>query len=135
MSEFVWHDIETETPPEGRGKYLLRGKHGALYVASNFDRRGRYFYVPNKRGNFVSLESITAWAIVPEYANDRETRYEKMFGTPERAARTLNNIELLETLDVCSKCRFVNINCYKPNGTCLMEDNDMLTEWLNEVGK
>lgn len=131
MSEFVWHDIETETPPEGRGKYLLRGKQGALYVASNFN--GRYFYVPNKRDVFVSPESIKAWAIVPEYANERETRYEKMFGTPERAARTLNNNELLETLDVCVKCRFVSIDCYKPGGTCLMEDSVMLTEWLNEV--
>lgn len=65
MNEFVWHNMETEMPPTGYGKYLLRGKLGALYVASHFD--GRYFYVPNRRHVHVYPVSIKAWAVIPEY--------------------------------------------------------------------
>ena len=55
-----------------------------------------------------------------------ETRYERLLGTPERAARTLREISVLhcEGCVVSAPCK---TDCERP---CLLNDYDALLEWL-----
>ena len=57
-----------------------------------------------------------------------ETRYERLFGTPERAARTLQEFELdhlnwCHGTEGCEKCpyEFDRYGCYLPDGFELLE--------------
>lgn len=36
MAEFKWHKMADEEPTDERGKYLLLGKRGAMYLANGF---------------------------------------------------------------------------------------------------
>lgn len=53
-----------------------------------------------------------------------ETRFEKLFGTPERAARTL-----LESTSECHCC-VIRDECDYDLDACVMYDRDALLEWL-----
>jgi len=62
-----------------------------------------------------------------------ETRYERLFGTPERAARTIMGNQLTyDLLDQCDKCPHQTDECYEPSGKCTMDDYDALLEWLKQ---
>ena len=58
----------------------------------------------------------------------RESNYEKLFGTPERAARTMEEFELDQInwcrgTDCCEKCpyEFDRYGCCLPDGFSLLE--------------
>ena len=51
-----------------------------------------------------------------------ETRYERLFGTPERAARTLQPDSM--------SCKYCLLKDYCKDGICLIDDYDALLEWL-----
>ena len=62
------------------------------------------------------------------YVSGKESNYEKLFGTPERAARTLQEFELdhlnwCHGTDGCEKCpyEFDRYGCYLPDGFELLE--------------
>lgn len=57
----------------------------------------------------------------------RETNYDKLFGTPERAARTLHSGGTL----VCREC-LIREQCAETpeNSNCMVMDYDALLEWL-----
>lgn len=58
-----------------------------------------------------------------------ENNYEKLFGTPERAARTL----YYDKTPICAGCALLD-ECEKmpdeEQDTCLLGDYDALLEWL-----
>lgn len=51
-----------------------------------------------------------------------ESNYEKLFGTPERAARTLQPDSM--------SCKYCLLRDYCKDGICLIDDYDALLEWL-----
>ena len=53
------------------------------------------------------------------------TRYQKMFGTPEQVAQTLN--KLLPRNMHCEYCSFYD---YCHGGDCLIGNRDVLLKWL-----
>ena len=62
------------------------------------------------------------------YVSGKESNYEKLVGTPERAARTLQEFELdhlnwCHGTDGCEKCpyEFDRYGCYLPDGFELLE--------------
>ena len=61
------------------------------------------------------------------YVSGRESNYEKLFGTPERAARTLHSGGTL----VCREC-LIREECAETpeDGDCMIMDYDALLEWL-----
>ena len=60
-----------------------------------------------------------------------ETRYERLFGTPERAARTMIDKQLTyDVLDQCDECPHQTDECFEPSGKCAMQEHDALLEWL-----
>lgn len=65
-----WHRMADEQPTDERGKYILLGKRGAMYLANGFhtwEHSGRRsFYIPNNRSGYVDFDSVKAWAVVPE---------------------------------------------------------------------
>jgi len=69
-TEFRWHLISDERPPEGDGEYILLGRRGGKYYANEYTSRssgGGYFYVPNRRNQYMHAESIMAWAEIPPF--------------------------------------------------------------------
>ncbi len=56
----------------------------------------------------------------------RESNYEKLFGTPERAARTL-----FESTSEC-RCCVIRDECGYDLDKCVMYDRDALLEWLRD---
>lgn len=70
MSSFEWHEMKDSEPSLGSGNYVVLGTRGGLYVASDYSRysqsgRGTYFYIPNRRDNFMDSSSVKAWAEIP----------------------------------------------------------------------
>lgn len=60
-----------------------------------------------------------------------ESNYEKLFGTPERAARTIMGKQLTyDILSQCDDCPHQTDECFDPSGNCAMDDYDVLLEWL-----
>lgn len=64
----------------------------------------------------------------PLYEQDRNSRWLDLFGTPERAARTLEEFELDQLnychgTDGCESCpyEFDRYGCYLPDGFSLLE--------------
>jgi hypothetical protein len=63
-----------------------------------------------------------------DFYEDGETRFEKLFGTPEKAAQTLEEFELdqfswCHGTGACEKCpyEFDRYGCYLPDGFSLLE--------------
>ena len=69
---------------------------------------------------------IHAWETDKEYkAVDTQSRWHELFGTPERAARTLENGSPL--------CDWCDTNaCEKRGGECSLFDYDALLAWLKQ---
>lgn len=60
-----------------------------------------------------------------------ETRYEQLFGTPERAARTLEEFFELDRLDWCHGTEYCESCPYEfDRYGCYLPDNFSLLEWL-----
>ena len=67
---------------------------------------------------------IHAWETDREYkAVDTQSRWHELFGTPERAARTLEN-----GTPMCDWCD--TQACDKRGGECSLFDYNVLLEWL-----
>ena len=59
------------------------------------------------------------------YVRAKESNYQRLFGTPERAARTLENGSPL--------CDWCDTNaCEKRGGECSLFDYDALLAWLKQ---
>ena len=62
-------------------------------------------------------------SLCSHYVRAKESNYERLFGTPERAARTLENGSPL--------CDWCDTNaCEKRGGECSLFDYDALLKWL-----
>lgn len=73
-----WHMMADEQPTDEKGKYLLLGKRGAMYMANGFHTweysQRKSFYIPNNRSSYVDFDKVVAWALIPEFkevSNDR----------------------------------------------------------------
>lgn len=55
-----------------------------------------------------------------------ESRYTALFGTPERAARTLTH----NALSTCDECVLIDICDIGMPATCMVSDCDALLDWL-----
>ena len=55
-----------------------------------------------------------------------ETNYERLFGTPEKAARTLTH----NVPSTCDECVLVDICEIGMPAKCMVDDRDALLEWL-----
>lgn len=70
-----WHRMADEEPSDERGRYLLVGKGGAMYLARGFHTlehsQRKIFYIPNNRSGYVDSDSVKAWAVVPEMEEDK----------------------------------------------------------------
>lgn len=60
------------------------------------------------------------------------TRYMEMFGTPEDAARTLLEYNVVVDFISCSECKKASMECFKSDGVCAMESMEAIAEWLTE---
>lgn len=60
------------------------------------------------------------------YVSGKESNYEKLFGTPERAARTMARFSPL----ACSYCALESVCGDDQGKDCLLCDHDALLEWL-----
>ena len=70
MNDFAWHLMTEEAPEYGVNDCLVMGLRGGLYVASEYSKysaegKGAYFYIPNRRDNFMDSKSVLAWAEIP----------------------------------------------------------------------
>lgn len=66
-----------------------------------------------------------------DFRESGETRWERLFGTPERAAKTMMNKQLTyDVLDQCDTCLYQTDECFEPSGKCAMQSYDALLEWL-----
>ena len=59
-----------EAPEYGTNDYVVMGMRGAMYLASEFSKysaegNGAYFYIPNRRSNFMDEKQVLAWAEIP----------------------------------------------------------------------
>ena len=69
-----------------------------------------------------------------QYVSGKESNYERLFGTPERAARTLGCIGYFKPCDEgqtwdCAQCPFDSFDC-GGTGEPIDDDHDALLEWL-----
>jgi hypothetical protein len=74
-TEFRWHLMAEDVPPEGNGDYVILGKRGGKYYASGYyTLRGRsgYFFVPNNRDYYKYADSVKAWAAIPPPVDGRD---------------------------------------------------------------
>ena len=55
-----------------------------------------------------------------------ESNYERLFGTPERATRTLTH----NAPSTCDECVLVDICEIGMPAKCMVDDRDALLEWL-----
>lgn len=66
-----WHRMADEEPSDEKGKYLLLGKRGAMYLANGFraweHSQRKDFYIPNNRSGYMDFDKVKAWAEVPPY--------------------------------------------------------------------
>jgi len=69
-----WHMMADEESSDEKGKYLLIGMRGAMYLANGFHTRERSqrksFYIPNNRRGYMGFDKVEAWAVVPEMEED-----------------------------------------------------------------
>lgn len=69
-----WHMMADEEPSDEKGKYLLIGKRGAMYLANGFHTwersQRKSFYIPNNRSGYMDFDKVEAWAVVPEMEED-----------------------------------------------------------------
>jgi hypothetical protein len=62
-----------------------------------------------------------------------KSRWFQMFGTPERAVRTIQDKMLTyDLLTQCDDCPYQTDECFKPSGKCAMDDYDTLLGWLRK---
>ena len=70
MTQPFWHRMADEEPSDEKGKYLLLGKRGAMYLANGFrtweHSQRKSFYIPNNRSGHMDFDKVEAWAVVPE---------------------------------------------------------------------
>lgn len=60
-----------------------------------------------------------------------KSRWHQMFGTPEKAARTIMGKQLTyDLLTQCDDCPYQTDECYEPSGKCAMDEYDTLLKWL-----
>jgi hypothetical protein len=60
-----------------------------------------------------------------------KSRWYELFGTPERAARTIMGKQLTyDLLTQCDDCPYQTDECYEPSGKCAMDEYNTLLEWL-----
>ena len=72
-----------------------------------------------------------AYKRVIELEANNGTRWHELFGTPERAARTMIDKQLTyDVLDQCDECPHQTDECFEPSGKCAMQEHDALLEWL-----
>lgn len=65
-----------------------------------------------------------------DYIEDK-SRWFQLFGTPERAVRTIQDKMLAyDLLTQCDDCPYQTDECFKPSCKCAMQDYDVLLEWL-----
>lgn len=89
-------------------------------------------YVEDERGVSAGMGEITpmeAIAATLDGGANANTRWAELFGTPERAARTLA-VKL--SAPICCKDCAIFAECARtdPDGTCMLEDERRLLEWL-----
>lgn len=61
-----------------------------------------------------------------------KSRWDGLFGTPERAARTMMDKQLIyDVLDQCDECPHQTDECFEPSGKCVMQEYDAVLEWLS----
>ena len=77
-----------------------------------------------EQGDFDSVPEAFRWLNQETVGN--YTRWHELFGTPERAARTLEN-----GTPMCDWCD--TQACDKRGGECSLFDYDALLEWLKQV--
>ena len=79
-----------------------------------------------------SLQRQLAKNSIAELRADYDTsRHAELFGTPERAARTMMDKQLIyDVLDQCDECPHQTDECFEPSGKCAMQEHDALLEWL-----
>ena len=65
MTEFEWHMTADETPQFGKGKFLLMGPSGGLYLAKEYKRYPGGPYFKTYSGLIVGPGKVLAWAEVP----------------------------------------------------------------------
>lgn len=70
MSDFTWHLMDEKQPEQRENDYLVMGLRGGLYLASGYEHledkpERSYFYIPNRRDNFMDSRSVLAWAEIP----------------------------------------------------------------------
>ena len=85
------------------------------------------------RGTPVQAINATLGNDGAERSNDGvdKTRWYELFGTPERAARTIIGKQFTyDLLTQCDDCPHQTDECYEPSGKCVMDDCDALLEWL-----
>ena len=59
-----------------------------------------------------------------------KSRWHELFGTPERAARTIANHFNHEDWADCDYCPLQSKRCYEPIDECAMDEEGKLLEWL-----
>ena len=64
MAKFKWHMMADEEPTDEKGKYLLVGKQGGMYLARGYTKY-KDFYIPNSRSGYMEFGKVIAWAVVP----------------------------------------------------------------------
>ena len=70
--------------------------------------------------------SIPCEALFQGCGDESESNYEKLFGTPERAAWTLAH----NAPSTCDECVLIDICDIGMPATCMVDDYDALLEWL-----
>lgn len=71
MSDFVWHEMESEWPAEGRGNYLVLGPKGGVYLAKKFTGYDSTYWFKDMNGNHHYTHEVVAWAVVPPYGEQK----------------------------------------------------------------
>ena len=96
------------------------------YIVKNDTRAAMHMAVELcERGDFDSVSEAFRWLSQETVGN--YTRYHEMFGTPERAARTLHEAEGW----TCPECPIRNqCKANWPYEPCPTNDYDSLLEWL-----
>ena len=100
----------------------LHGSYGEpWYARCDHCEVSSYYYK-------TEAQAIEAWSDRPERTCER-SRYAELFGTPERAARTL----YYDKEPTCAGCALMG-ECEKTpdeeHDTCFLIDYDALLEWL-----
>lgn len=62
---FVWHLMKEEKPEPGKGKYIVMGVKGGLYLAPRFVVHDDGMWFKDTRGEYHYTEQVKAWAKIP----------------------------------------------------------------------